>query len=143
MQLISVAFLANLTRLNKIYKHEGLRSSCGNHIVLVYFNMSLNTRISELEKTIKQLVQDVLQTGDDGIQRQLHSIVQEQAAVLESPLQVFMRMMMEPLMNACLRVAQELKIVDILSEETKCRTAAELADLSKADKLLIGWFPYS
>jgi len=100
--------------------------------------MAFNTRISELEKTLKQLAQDIIQTGDEGVRRQLHAIVQEQSAILESPLQVSLRMMMEPHMNACLRVAQELKIVEILSEDFKPKTATELAQVTKADKLLIG-----
>ena len=41
-------------------------------------------------------------------------------------------------MNACLRIAQALKIVEILAADFKPRTANELAELSKADKLLIG-----
>jgi hypothetical protein len=100
--------------------------------------MSIQDRIAALATSLKALTEEVLQSNDDGARRQLHGIVQEEASILESPLQISLRMMMEPHMNACLRIAQALGIVEILSKDFLPKTASQLIETTKADSLLIG-----
>jgi hypothetical protein len=58
---------------------------------------SLSTRIDELEQSLKTLSQDVV--GDENARKRLLGIVREQTLVLESPVEVIWRMIMEASSN--------------------------------------------
>lgn len=59
-------------------------------------------QVGELEKSLKALSKVI--AGDEHARKRLHGIVQEQAAVLESPVEVLARMIME------VRSKQRMKI---------------------------------
>jgi hypothetical protein len=65
----------------------------------------ISDQIDELEKSLKALSKVV--AGDEHACKRLHSIVREQTAVLEPPVEVIARMIMEARLEYCMKSEAE------------------------------------
>ncbi|KUJ15863.1 S-adenosyl-L-methionine-dependent methyltransferase [Mollisia scopiformis] len=91
-------------------------------------------RITELQNSLTSLSKVALENEDE--RKKLLAVLRAQVAVLETPLEVVWRMMMEPHQSTALRSAQGMGLIEPIVSSSP-RTATELATITKCDKQLI------
>ncbi|KAL8829948.1 MAG: hypothetical protein Q9191_001720 [Dirinaria sp. TL-2023a] len=97
----------------------------------------MQDRVKAVARELEALTAQV--QGNEQASKMLTEACQQAINVVTPGPAVIWKMMMQPHQNACLRVALELGLVEALIASDGPKSAGELADMVRADQLLVGF----